>query len=110
MSTASGAGYISKSRYLVSRGKGLGLPLTPREESTALALMDGKVTTDQLADALQCERGTVHWYLNQVYRKSGAVNLAHLVLMITGAVECPAALLPVQRAWRRKHYRLDAEG
>lgn len=57
--------------------------------------------------ALDCEKGTVNFYTNQVYGKTGARSLATLVLMVTGAIECPAALLPVQRTWRRKHYKLD---
>ncbi len=106
MSTDS-RGYISTNRYLVSKGKGFGLPLTPRETETVLTLMAGNETTDKIASVMGCNSGTVHWNLNQIYAKAGASNLTHVVMMITGVVACPSALLPVQRTWRRKHYKLD---
>lgn len=105
--TTDSLSYMSKSRYLIAKGKGLGLPLTKRETELILALMAGNTSGKQLMAALDCQKGTVNFNTNQIYGKTGARNLATLVLMVTGAVECPAALLPVQRTWRRKHYKLD---
>lgn len=105
--TTNSLSYTSKSRYLIAKGKGLGLPLTKRETELVLALMDGHTSGLQLMAALGCGKGTVNFNTNQIYGKTGARNLATLVLMVTGAIECPTALLPVQRTWRRKHYRLD---
>ena len=107
MTTQDRRGHISKARYLVTRGKALGLSLTPSEADAVMALMDGHVTTSQIATAVGCAPGTIHWYFHQIYAKSGACNMAHVVLMITGVIECPIALLPVQRQWRRKYYKLD---
>lgn len=98
---------LSKARYLVAKGKGLGLPLTARETQVVLAVMAGHTTAKSLADAIKRAEATCNNYLYQIYAKSGAVNMAQLVLMMTGVLPCPAALLPVQRIWRRKHYKLE---
>lgn len=98
---------LSKARYQVAIGGGLGLPLTEREVEVVLAVMDGTTTGKDLAARLDLSSATIGNYLHQAYAKSGAHNMAHLVLMMTGVLPCPEALQPVQRQWRRKHYKLD---
>lgn len=99
--------YPAKTLRLIMRGNGLGLPLVEREIATVLAIMDGHVTAKSIAGALAVSKSSVDGYLYRTYAKAGATNMAHLVLMMTGAVECPDTLLPVQRTWRRKHYKLE---
>lgn len=100
-------GGMAKAQRMIALGAGLGLLLTQREMSVVLAIMEGHTCAKALAAALGLSHSSANNYLYRVYAKSGAVNMAHLVLMITGVIECPDALLPVQRAWRRKHYKLD---
>lgn len=73
---------MAKTQRMIALGAGFGLLLTQREMSVVLAIMEGHTC-------------------------AGAVNMAQLVLMMTGVLPCPAALLPVQRIWRRKHYKLE---
>lgn len=99
--------YPARTLRLIMRGDGLGLPLTAREAETVLAIMAGRITAKSIASALAVSKSSVDGYLYRIYAKSGADNMAHLVLMMTGVVPCPDNLLPVQRRWRRKHYKLD---
>lgn len=98
---------VSTARYLIARGKGLGLPLTEREIEVVLAVMEGHTTAKELSRAVGIAQPTVNNYLYQIYGKSGARNLAQVVLMMTGVMDCPEALQPIQRQWRRKHYKID---
>ena len=99
--------YGSKDLRKIVDGKGLGLPLVQREIQVALAIMDGHTTAKALAAALSLSQASVNNYIYRLYAKTGAVNVAQLVLMMTGVLPCPVALLPVQRQWRRKYYKLD---
>lgn len=98
---------LGKEQLAILKGEGLGLPLASYEAEIVLAIMDGNVLYKDLADLTRRSLPTVRRHLHRIYAKSGATNMAHLVLMMTGAVECPDALLPAQRQWRRKRYKLD---
>lgn len=108
MGRIAAGGGMAKAQRMIARGAGLGWPLTERERTVVLAIMDGHTCAKALATALSLSHSSANNYLYRVYAKAGAVNMAQLVLMMTGVIECPDALLPVQRTWRRKHYRLDA--
>lgn len=107
MGRIAAGGGMAKAQRMIARGAGLGWPLTERERTVVLALMEGHTCAKELARALSLSHSSVSNYLYRIYAKSGALNMAHLVLMMTGAVACPDALLPVQRTWRRKHYKLE---
>ena len=81
--------------------------LTKGEIEIVLAIMAGHTTGQELATATDISKATAYGYLHKIYFKSGAINMAQVVLMMTGVTPCSAALLSVQRAWRRKHYKLD---
>lgn len=81
--------------------------LTQGEIDIVLAIMAGHTTAQELATVTSISKTTVYGYLHKIYFKSGAINMAQVVLMMTSVMPCSAALLPVQRAWRRKHYKLD---
>lgn len=98
---------MAKAQRMIALGAGFGLLLTQREMSVVLAIMEGHTCAKALATALGLSQASANNYLYRAYAKSGAVNMAQLVLMMTGVLPCPAALLPVQRIWRRKHYKLD---
>lgn len=100
-------GGMAKAQRMIALGAGFGLLLTQREISVVLAIMEGHTCAKALAAALGLSQSSANNYLYRAYAKSGAHNMAHLVLMMTGVIECPDALLPVQRQWRRKHYKLD---
>lgn len=98
---------LPKAQRLILQGKGLGLPLNRRETEIVLAIMEGHTAAKALAAAVGLSQSSINACLYRVYAKSGANNIAHLVLMIAGIQPCPEALQPVQRTWRRKHYQLD---
>lgn len=107
---ATKAPYGAEERYNLRRGMGLGLPLLALEEEILLAVMAGQVTATLLGRELGRPESTINTYLYHVRIKAGALNLAHLVLMVAGIAPTPATLLPVQRRWRRRHYQLDEPG
>lgn len=106
-SAARRAPYGANERKIMRTGQGLGLPLLAYEEEIVLAVMAGHVTTKLLCHVLGRGQWTINAQLYQLRNKTGAINLAHLVLMVAGIVPTPANLLPVQRRWRREHYKLD---
>lgn len=81
--------------------------LTKGETDLVLAIMAGHTTAKELAPILLVSQATIYGALHKIYGKSGAINMPQLVLMITGILPCPAVLLPVQKTWRRQHYKLD---
>lgn len=66
--------------------------LTRREIDVIRAILTGKTTTRDLADALHISEKTVRSHITRIYAKVGAKNMAHLVLMCLGALPAWPAL------------------
>lgn len=62
----------------------LGTPLTRRELDVVRSLLAGHVTTADMGKALGIDARTVESHLTHIYAKSGAINLADLMLMALG--------------------------
>jgi DNA-binding CsgD family transcriptional regulator len=65
-------------------GRLLGQPLTRRERDVVRAVLAGAVTEKDLGQALSLEGSTVRAHLYHIFTKTGAINLADLVLMAVG--------------------------
>lgn len=81
--------------------------LTNGETEIVLAIMAGHTTAKEIAVATGLARISIYGYLHRIYAKADASNMTQVALMIAGALPCPGSLLPAQKAWRRKHYKLD---
>jgi len=86
--------YIAANRQACYDGAGLGLPLLPREADAVLAIMAGHTTAKDIGRHLCISPTTVNNYFYFIFRKTGAGNVADIVLMMTGVIPVAAALRP----------------
>lgn len=70
----------------------LGKPLTRGELAVLKVVLDGHTTSVQAATALGVTVRTVRTHLTHIYAKTGADNLAALVLMALGRKLCAVDL------------------
>jgi len=70
-------------------GEAHGHPLTAREAEVITAVLAGHVTRGGIAEALGIAERTVHTHMENIYAKTGAINLTDLVLMALGRKEAP---------------------
>lgn len=66
----------------------LGKPLSDREHEVTQAILAGCTTKALLAARLEIAGGTVGSHLTRIFAKTGAVNLADLILMAWGRKAC----------------------
>ena len=66
----------------------LGKPLSDREHEVTQAILAGCTTKAMLAARLGIAGGTVGSHLTRIFAKTGAVNLADLILMAWGRKAC----------------------
>lgn len=58
--------------------------LTERELEVVLALVNGHITSQRLADHLKITERTARCHLSRIYLKIGAVNMSDLILIALG--------------------------
>lgn len=75
-------------RTKIELGEGLGLSLTEREVEIIKLILAGYTTRADIAPPLSIAERTVHHHLFHIYAKTGAVNMADLVLMAVGRKSC----------------------
>lgn len=66
-----------------------GKPLTRREREVVRAILAGHTTHAALGEALTISYGTVRSHVWRLLAKTGAVNMADLILMTLGRKACP---------------------
>ncbi len=75
-------------------GYGRGELLTDGESAVVQAILSGHTTCKDIANHLRLKVGTVRTYMSLIYAKTRARNMAELVLMKTGRVQCDIDLGP----------------
>lgn len=63
--------------------------LTDREKDVVRALLAGYTCRSEIARRLTISQRTADSHINAIYAKTGAVNMADLVLMALGRKPCP---------------------
>lgn len=69
-----------------------GKPLTRREQDVVQAVLAGCTTRQTIGAHLTVSYRTANAHLWRIYAKTGAINLADLVLMAVGRKACPIRL------------------
>lgn len=69
-----------------------GKPLSRREGDAVRAVLAGCTTRQAVADHLTVSYGTASAHLWRVFAKTGAYNMADVVLMAVGRKDCPVRL------------------
>lgn len=72
--------------------------LTKRERQIVAAILANATTYEAIGEKLNLSGSTVSTHIGHIYQKTGAKNMAQLILMAFGNLECPVRNLPRKAA------------